>query len=450
MISAQSLLQPLSGSKMILLLFILLFGCSPKRATTVIIPSKDPEPPVVHTPTKPTKPPVKIDTIQFKIDTSITQYKSTIPPTPPSNQDPKPTDPLPPPSTQTRNMSFMNSDTVDLVYLLNFGDPNFKSFESRWSVNFYTGVLSAFQDLPKTQFPYVKAHFWNLDNQTQPVVSRISSFNSKRPLVFIGSLNAQEANELSTHIQKKENAIYISPYVTSSKVTNNNLTYFQMNASLATHQQAIARRIQSRAMDTLFIIKPTDADENITKNILDQCVGIAKKTYLYKDSITQRMQDSIETRTTYHILVPVKSEKTVEAILSALFKFKGSNKVYVYGLPHWKDFSIDPMLVDALNVNITANYFIDDRSTIFKDFRRSYFLDFGTLPTNEVFWGYDLTKFIVSNYYTLFTMHDNQILENQLSFGSKVNIVKNKNNYFENTFINVFEYRGGDFKPVRD
>jgi hypothetical protein len=170
----------------------------------------------------------------------------------------------------------------------------------------------------------------------------------------------------------------------------------------------------------------------------------------HRDSLTKRMMDSLSTRDVYHILYTEKNEKSVLSTLNNFFSSLNSKKIHMYGLPHWRDFNMDSGICSAIEVNIPSVYYINDHNQAYRDFRIQYFQEYGSLPTNESIWGYELTDAIINNYEAVMFAPRYKSLNINLPFGEQIEAAVNSNGYLENHSNQIFRYQDYQFEPVKN
>ncbi|MEL6987528.1 MAG: hypothetical protein AAGK97_06820, partial [Bacteroidota bacterium] len=152
-------------------------------------------------------------------------------------------------------------------------------------------------------------------------------------------------------------------------------------------------------------------------------------------------------------------EEFVHSFLGRLSFFKGEETVYVYGLPQWMEFSkINYDWFESLNIRMSSFNNIDPNSAYVSQFKTAYFNEYGALPTDDAYEGYDITlhagRMLMKHgrdmVYYLDTEEDD-LLQTSFKFqkiGKYTDDFKDFD-YLENKQLFIIEFRDSKFQIAR-
>ncbi len=225
-------------------------------------------------------------------------------------------------------------------------------------------------------------------------------------------IGPKDRGQLSATAQYgKNNEIpVVSPWLSSTKVTNDNPYYVQLNPSLKNHMNKIVQDVKDNYEDEqVFLIgRKNRKDRGMMKYIQqvadgdEDTPGQFQELYLEEDSLEvgeyAYQEVFFEDKTTVFILPNwsfVDDEKFVYNAVRKLAGEKGLNSVVLYGMPILLESNkITFEHYNNLNMRICRTSYLDRGSEEVNEFRQSYFERYHTFPTEEVFEGFDMMMFV--------------------------------------------------------
>lgn len=277
-------------------------------------------------------------------------------------------------------------------------DPN-----SLWALHFFSGAQMAFDELRETD-PQLALNVHISDSQAEASRTReLMATNAFRSAHLVMGPYRRENVSLVADAVKQSGQVLVSPYSASSGISDDNPNYVQINPTLGTHCRAQLRH----AVDTY------DPDQIVlvARNIESE---IARFQYFQEENRVLQgradaepleelvLEDAVFDLTPWLntdpvvFIVPVWDESFVASFLRQLNAASRTayRQVYVYGMPQWKDYErVDYELYEACNVHLSTSTFIDPLDDEIRDFRRTFYDRFGTLPREEAYVGYDVMKY---------------------------------------------------------
>ena len=135
----------------------------------------------------------------------------------------------------------------------------------------------------------------------------------------------------------------------------------------------------------------------------------------------------------------------------------------IYGLPQWADYErLNPEFLEYTNVYISSSLFIDPLEPEVQAFRRRFYDRFATLPRNEAYIGYDVTRYFLKmagRYGTRFQFelenNPEDLIHTSFRFApvavipaDAASVEEAVIDRFENRFVNILKYTDYAFKRV--
>ncbi|HHH49713.1 MAG TPA: amino acid ABC transporter substrate-binding protein [Saprospiraceae bacterium] len=270
----------------------------------------------------------------------------------------------------------------------------------------------------------------------------------------------------------------VSPYSASLSVTKDNPYYIQVNPSLRSHCEALTKHFRAKypADQVVLIARNKTAETNALRYFQDanyEFEGTTATTRLKEVILTDDSPDFINNedfstyiqlgKTTVFVIPSWQNEQYVYSLLRKINVSKGPNNVVVYGMPQWLGFErISPDYFERLHVHISASSYIDPTASTIKFFRQDYFNRYGTVPTADVFLGYDTVLYfgrMLEKHGAKFQYFIDQEREAYLhtTFGFEP-IVKatttgaedfSKIERFENKHLNILKFENYHFQLVK-
>lgn len=229
--------------------------------------------------------------------------------------------------------------------------------------------------------------------------------------VIIGPM---EKGQLATTAQYgKNNEIpVVSPWFSSTKITDDNPYYVQLKPSLKDHMTKMVEHVKDNySDDQVFLLGRRKRKDQSMMKYIQSVAGAMNRSgssrtfqeyYLEEDSLIvgETAYDSIfyEDRTSVFILPNWSFVDDEEFVYNAVRKMsgeKGLNDVVLYGMP---------ILLESpkvkfehyanLRMRIARTSYLDRNSEAVKEFRKSYYDKYGGFPSEEAYKGFDMMMFV--------------------------------------------------------
>jgi hypothetical protein len=204
--------------------------------------------------------------------------------------------------------------------------------------------------------------------------------------------------------------VLISPYSAATGVSTKNPNYVQVNPTLETHLRSLIKHAyNNQQADRIVLVVGTNPNQQTRLGYIQDeykvLTGDAEVEPLEVLSLDINQQDQtnldqyLAGRKTVFIVPIYEDESFVANFLRLLYNETrddfGSN-VAVYGLPQWIDFTrINFDYYEGTNVHVSSSVFINKLDPAVRDFRRSFYDEYGALPRDEAYVGYDLTRYFL-------------------------------------------------------
>ena len=493
MILAQSLRQRLSGSKAIGILLILTL------CLTACDAFKKVQKPTTDTRTRDRDKDDDLGTIQGNrtydpktgkemVVTDVTQEMDTVrwkiadekknPPI--SNTDATTTlDPTDDPSTFDPGGEQLSQYNV--VVMMPFLGNRFNSLDSEideksnLALQFYGGAKLALEALA--------ANNKNLNitvMDTEGSEAKVRSLMNRSELynahMIVGPVRSSNL-KIVANFAKENRKVLVSPLSPSSTVAKENPFYVQVSPSLRAHCEAITRHVRDRyeTDQVVLVCRNKDAEMNRLKyfqNANSRYEGstLAKrfKEYIVTDASADFNEMDLsayllEDKTTVFVVPSWSNESFVYSLMHKLNLAKRDQEVVVYGMPQWMRFErIAYDYFEQLNVHVSSDTYIEMEAPKVRTFRQEFFNQFGTVPTEDAFVGYDVVNYFVDmmikkgtrfqeviDQYPVDNLHTSFKFEGVPIPNAQPEQKSNTVNHYENSHVNILEFKDYQFKPAR-
>ncbi|MGB4968657.1 MAG: ABC transporter substrate-binding protein [Saprospiraceae bacterium] len=462
MISVQSHRLLSNGNKHFifnLLLVLLVFACGTTKKSSTVKPTKRPEKPKLEDKT-PKNLPEKIDTIQWKEEVPSKDDKIIVP-----DKDNPP--------TQTEKLPNTNStDQLQLVALIPFKVDEIDTTSNKIPgqnlrfVHFYSGMKLALDELNQVKATYVQ--FDIFDTEEMDVSKNIlQKYESKLPHIIIGPYKS-DALKYAADWAKKNQTVVISPWISSSSITEKNPYYIQAKAGLNSHYQLISSHVRTHFPIENTILISRSKEESKARIFNDTLLHLSAihEEFISEDDLAKNADPILEKYfkaegPTIFILplASTRDENYIYHFLRRVISEKKNKTVYVYGLSKWLEMKAEILeYINVLNVRLSISNFVDADKPEVVNFRKKYFNVYREFPSDDAMEGYDLTKFIVSslrNYGEHFYTQEFKSNEKYLQTDFQLKPVYKNNNklfsdieYYENQYIKLIEIKNNRYKMI--
>jgi len=235
--------------------------------------------------------------------------------------------------------------------------------------------------------------------------------------VIIGP-RSREHLSIAANFGKNNNIPVISPWRSSTKTTSDNNFFVQLKTSLRSHFTKIVEHAKAEfSDDQIFLLgrKRTKTDYSYMKYMQQLAAAInndgnenpLQEFYLDEDSLRlgEFAFDSIfiEDQTTVFLLPNHSFSADEDFVYNTARKMngeKGLENVILYGMPILLE--SDKIKFDlhrGLNMRICRSSYVDRNNIQIKEFRKSYFEQYGGFPSDEAMEGFDMMIFIGRSLY---------------------------------------------------
>ena len=473
MTSAQNHQRRLSGNNIVfILLMIVLSSCGTKKAISGY-PAKDT--PIVYDSSKP-KPKqnsgsdkvVVADTppkVKVKVDTIELKYPKN--PTPPIVVKDKPQ------PAKKSGLSLKDSYNLKLLIPLNSDSYSPSEFAQSRFVHFYAGVMRALERLDDEGIRF-NVEVIDTEEGSKPLKDKTDDIVNEGTDLIIGPFERDDVKLLAEKCKEKGIPL-VSPWQTSTKITNENPFYIQMKPNLKEHFLKLAHSTAAEfKKGEVFIIGKNNKETNSWISYFQDAAAASLKTTT-KDFYTSYYvtDDSLSSgATAFHrlfknpkckaIILPNYSysdESYAYSCLRRLMAEKGGKQIIVYGMPMlYESEKIEFEYYHALQMRMVMSDFVDENQSEIQAFRRDFLDIYGEIPTTDAIKGYDLMLYIGRNLWKYGVTFQN-FLENEPTsyMQSTYSIKKAKSDdsptsddpdafdFYENKHLDIIEFRGTKF-----
>ncbi len=303
-------------------------------------------------------------------------------------------------------------ETYNVSLILPFLSQNFSSSSkiskfSNWGLQYYAGTKLAMEDLENSG---VKLNISVFDSKGEygKVLSLTSKPQVQEADLIIGAYKKDNVKVLAK-FAKENDITYISPHSASANISPNNPNYLQVSPTLSSHCKAMLRHARRTFRPEQIVLVATKNtvetkrfkyfnEENRKLENDEEAPDL--KTLLIPADFTKVHEDSIKPyldpfKTTAFLVPSFSNETFVNNFLRMLNIAKDAQPVRVYGLPQWMDFErIEFDYFENLDVHVTSSSNFDFDSNQAKEFKKKYYSNFGEIPEQPAFLGYDLMMYV--------------------------------------------------------
>ena len=372
-----------------------------------------------------------------------------------------------------------NLDVYDVAVCLPFLGNRFKEYEneinskSLLAINFYSGVKMAFDDLSSRG---IRLNVDVLD--TEASETKMNSILQSSELfeaeIIIGPVTTKNLKK-TAEFAKKNKKVVISPLNANTKITSGNPYFVQTSPSLVSHCQAITKHALDNhsASELVLLVRDKGAEKNRLKYFQEAqklYTGSTSvdpiKEFVIRDNTSDLQEVDLmpliqQDKTTVFIVPSWSNENFIYALMRKISLIKGPNKVVVYGMPKWREYTrIDFDYYERLNLHISSNSNYDIYDEPVKIFRQRYFDRYGMAPEEDAIIGYDLMMYfgvMVNEHGTSFPQKIDgelaDLLHTKLDFQAAQHTVNIENldavDFYENKMVNILKFEDYHFQSAK-
>lgn len=281
-------------------------------------------------------------------------------------------------------------------------DKNNKKF-----ADFYEGMKMAASHA-KDLNAHVTVYYTNKDEATLDDI--FASWNFSKPDLIIASSIRSLIQKTATYGMNNRIPV-ISPWLSSTRVADDNVFYLQMRPSIEEYYKVILRHLDTHfEHDEVRVLQKSDGSDNTLVRVLRKLQEEISdlpiiKPYETVDIEVDSLMDS-EANVFDTLLV-----QDVRAFVIPNYRQSDDRYIYtclrkMYGERLGRDFTVYTMPIaiksDRVDINILKNLdlktpefrFPDMSKMEVREFRESYLGQHGRLPSEDAFYGYDMMTFI--------------------------------------------------------
>jgi len=335
-------------------------------------------------------------------------------------------------------------------------------------VHFYAGMQMAIQEMENNVGQKIVVDVHDAPSIDE-VKSNLNRYELRPPHLIIGPQKSDAVKYAAEWAKNHETSI-ISPWVSSSSITENNPYYIQAKAGLNAHYNLINAHVRKNfPVENIFLISKSSEDskdwifndstlyaQKIEEKIIKES-DLASSNELIVGSMLKENGPTV-------FILPMSSNKDENFIYHFLRRVsseKDKKEVIVYGMYKWLEMKND--IIEYLNVQkirISLSNYIDNDQHEIKTFKRRYFDRYREFPSEDVLEGYDIMKYSIQSLNTVgpdfqFKNLNKTIPCLETSFQikpvSKSGIspeVSDDIDYFENAFVKIVELRNNKFRII--
>lgn len=323
-------------------------------------------------------------------------------------------------------------------------------------INFYEGMRLAAEQLNKEN---IKIDLFVQDagkngNHTKAL---LQDTTLQQADLIIGFLQSEQLDGVAKLAEKKHINFFSAFSPSDADVTNN--PYFViMQPTLKSHIQKLTAYSEKHysGSSPIFIYAENTPVQKEAKKFFENALNgrhwdsLSYEQFLRNPDLLAKFVDSSQTNV---ILVNLLSYKEAENILKKLNDLSSSIKFAVFGMPTWKylpGLSGTNALYKNMDIYFSTPFYYDLQSTKGNALALNYKKEFGGVPSEMVFRGYESlywTAHLLQAYGTIF---NSKISNSRMAPFTRFDVTpswssKNKFLYFENKNLYIFHYVNGYF-----
>ena len=344
-------------------------------------------------------------------------------------------------------------------------DPN-----SLWALHFYSGAEMAMDELAANDVSFdVRVQDSRASQAKLEAV--IASEEFQRSQLIIGPYLKEQVGQVAEAVRGLEKVL-VSPYSAATGVSEENTNYIQVNPTLETHLRALlGHAFRTQGADRIVLVAPAGERDRLAyfhdeyRLLTGDNAAEPLEELIISGQVPDLSRYLSGRRTVF--MVPVYEDETfVSDFLRQAYQNTVSERgdnVAIYGLPQWMGFErLNGDFIQGTNVHISSSVFIDPLDPEIREFRRKFYDRFATLPRDEAYIGYDVTRYFLqmaARYGTRFQFelegNPQDMLHTSFRFApvavlpaSATSLEQAVIDRFENKFVNILRYRDYAYQRV--
>jgi len=466
MILAPNHQLPLSGNSFVLFLIIVLGLSMVSCSGTKKVITKDEKNVQITKANEGKKKELSVDTIKWKkVNEDITFSEGTTPKSIEKGKEKL--------KSPFKSDNFKEVYNVSLLIPLNSNNYSQASLAKSRFVQFYAGALLALEELDAEG---IKMNVKVIDTEEKGFnlnAQKLEILNENVDLI-IGPFEKEDVKSMVDEAKQRQITL-VSPWYTSTKLTNENPYYLQLKPNLKEHFFKIAEHTTKNfRKDEVVVLTKNNKDGNAWFKYFQECTQEIKKDEKY---FTQYYysEDSLKAGNTAFfrlfksgkikaVILPNYSyndEDLIYSVIRRLSVDKGNNFVILYGMPILHDSEkIDFEFYNSLKMRIAITDYVDDTKYEIKNFKRKFLDYYGEIANADAIKGYDAMIFIGRNLNKYGRKFQFDITDQSIKLIQSNILLKKSNSddtkyednmkfdYFENKHIDLIEFNGSRFVKI--
>lgn len=290
--------------------------------------------------------------------------------------------------------------------------------QSYWALNYYSGTKLAFEQL-KAEGVSLNVTVHDSKADENQVHFLLNQEELRSADLIIGGYKKSSVRKLAD-FAKTYDITYISPQSASANISLDNPNYLQISPTLESHCKAILRHARKQFQpDQIVLVAKDNKTEprrfeyfNKENQVISDSDTIPNLRELrIPTDLAEFHEDSIRPyldgfKTTVFLVPSFSDETFVTNFLRMLNIAKDAQPVRVYGLPQWMEYQkIEYDYFENLDVHLSKTSNIEKSSSAVRKFKADFYNNFGEVPTEEAYLGYDAMLYagrMLSKYGTKF------------------------------------------------
>jgi ABC-type branched-subunit amino acid transport system substrate-binding protein len=339
---------------------------------------------------------------------------------------------------------------VNRLDIDNLEDFNFPD-ESEYSVSFLQGAILALENKSKGFKINLKVY----DTKANPVTlsGLIVKLSEDNPDLIIGGWNRDEVKFISD-FSKKSQTVFLSPFVPSASVVENNPYYVMLEPTIEQHLRVLSTFMADSFSDASIKILHENTSQG--RNYMRMISGNLKENGVQEFAVEEVASEANDrknfnigkliTPNTHNVFfIPSFNEGFVHTMLTQLNTQIGKNQITVFGMPTWGDAEILRFRhFNNLNLHLSRSSFQTEATESFRvKFTERYKKDI----QESSLMGYDVMNLALHMIAT-HGVNFEEKLENTALEGVardfEIHAVTNENGKvvrYENTTLHVVQYQ---------
>ncbi len=273
--------------------------------------------------------------------------------------------------------------------------------------NFYAGMKMAGSEESEVHVS-VKIYYTNRDVYKMQEI--FDDWDIFQPDLIIGSYESDIITRTADWARNNRVPL-ISPWLSSTKITEENIFYLQLRPSITSYYEKMIEHINDHFdAEKVYVIGRDAVNDHMMKRILNRLnermsgvpnvtafneIVVPMDSLMHGDSL---FADVFEEGAKAFVIPHYSSrdESYVYSCLRKLYAEQGMHDFYIYTMPLILNSDrVDINILKNLKTRTCEFRFPDKRNPNVQKFRKQYFEKYGWLPSDDAYYGYDVMKFVL-------------------------------------------------------